>query len=105
MRVDRGPEEVEVGESRDLHRVLEGQKEAAMRALFGGERTQVFILEQHPPGGGLVVLASSQHVSQRALARAVGAHDHVSLSRSYPEIDASQDGLFADDYQVTAGRM
>ena len=49
----------------------------------GSMRQQVLAVEGHAAAGDLVALAAGQHVGERALARAVRAHDRVHLARAH----------------------
>ena len=80
--VQRGLEEVGVGDAGDLHRVLEGQEHALAGALLGVHLQQVPAVEEHLALGDLVVLAAGEHLGQGGLAGAVRPHDGVHLPGS-----------------------
>ncbi len=44
-RIERGLEQVDVVDARDLHRILEAEEHARAGALLGGQREQVAALE------------------------------------------------------------
>jgi hypothetical protein len=90
-RVERSLEEVVVGNTRDLDRVLEGEEDPRTGAFFGLEGAEVLSVEEDLAAGDLVARLSSQNVGERTLARAVRAHDGVDLARPQGEVDALQD--------------
>ena len=87
LRVDRGLEQIDVVDAGNFHRVLEPEEHAGARAFFGRHREQVAALELHAAAGDLVTGTAGEHVGERALARAVRAHDGVHFAR----IDACSD--------------
>ena len=70
-------------------RVLEGEEEAALRALVRTELRQVLAVEEDLALGDLVRGMTHECVRERRLPGAVGAHDGVLL----PEIDLEVDTL------------
>ena len=92
-RVDRRLEEVGVVHAGDLDRVLEGEEHAFAGPLFRREVEQRVPFEEDLPSGHLVAVAARQHVRQRALARAVRAHDGVDFTRRDAEVDPGEDVL------------
>ena len=101
QRIERGAQEVHVGDAWDLHGVLEGQKHAGGRALLRRHRQQVLAVIADLAAGHLVAFPAGEDVGERALARAVGAHDGVDLAGADLQVDASQNLLVVDrDAQV-----
>jgi hypothetical protein len=99
--VDRRLQEIHVAHPRNLHRVLEGKKHPLARPLLGRQRQKIFAVVLHRAAGHLELLAPGQHLRQRALARAVRAHDGVHLAGAHVEVDAVQNRLAFDaDLQV-----
>ena len=78
--LSRGAQERQAGDAGDLHRVLEGEEHALGGALVGLHLEQALAVPEDVAVGDLVVLAAGQHVGERRLARAVGAHDRVHLA-------------------------
>jgi hypothetical protein len=89
----RSTQEVGVGHARNFHRILKGQKHAALRAHFGRHLEQVLAIVQHFTTGDLVRRVSGQHLRQRALARAIGAHDGMHFTGVHGERNALENGL------------
>ena len=88
-------EEVGVGDAGDLDRVLEGEEHARLGPLLGLQVEQVLPAVEHRAAGHLVGRVAGQHLGQRALARAVRAHDGVHLAGVDREVDALEDLLVA----------
>src|SRR6185436_12894554 len=86
-------EESQISHPGDLDRVLEGDEQPRRRARLGLEGEQVLPLEANLSGGDLEGLAARQHLGERALARAIGAHDGVDLAGPDVEIDPAEDLL------------
>ena len=89
VRVDRAPQEARHGDAGDRVRVLEGEEEAALRALVRAELGQVLAVEEDLTLGDLVRRMAHERVRERRLSGAVRAHDGVLL----PEIDLEVDTL------------
>ena len=64
-----------------------------MAAVLGREGQQVLAVEGDAALGHLIAGVAHQHMAQRALARTVGAHEHVHLAVAYGEVHASQNFL------------
>src|SRR5207248_10490401 len=92
-RIDRGPQEIEIADAGELHRVLEDHEDARHRALFGREGEQIRSFVEDLAFGHLEGLATGEDLRERALAGAVGAHDGVHLALPDLEVDAAQDLL------------
>ena len=60
-------------------------------ALFGGEVEEIPAEELHLAAGDFVVGVPREHLGERALARAVGAHDRVDLALGHLEVDPLED--------------
>ena len=73
--------------------LLEGQEDPGLAADVGGPPGDVLAVEPDGSGGHLEGGVAEQHVGQRGLARAVGPHQRVHLSRSHGQVDALQDRL------------
>jgi len=81
---------------------LEGEEHTFAGALFRREFQQVFSLEDDRTLRHFVRAATGQHLGERALARAVGAHDGVDLAGLNREVDALENFLAGDDgVQIT----
>ena len=94
-RVQRRAQEVHVVDPWDLHRVLEPDEHTGRSARFGLHGEQISPLE----GGratDLVAIAPRKGVRKGALARPVGAHHGVDLTRPDLEVEASEDRGTAD---------
>ena len=76
-----------------LDRVLHGQEQPGLGPLPRRQGQQVLAVEGDPAADHLVAGPAHQHVGQRALARAVGAHHGVDLAAAHLEVDAAQDLL------------
>ena len=73
-----------------LHRALQREEQAGAGALPGRQPGQLLPVHGDAPGGHLRAGPAHQRVGQGALARAVGAHDHVHLAAAHREVDAVQ---------------
>jgi hypothetical protein len=91
LRVQGGPEQVDVVDAGDLHRILEPEEDALAGPLLRAHGQQVPAAEADGPGGDLEPLAPGQHVGERALARAVGPHDGMDLARPDPQGEPLED--------------
>ena len=89
-------EEVHAAHARYLDRILEGQKQAFAGPFLGRHGKKIVPREADAALDHLVPLTAGQHVRQGALARPVGTHDRVHLSRLDREIDAAKDVLALD---------
>ena len=90
--VDGEPEEVGVGDARDLDGVLEGEEDALLRTVLWLEVEQVLSLAiLHGAARHLVGRVAHEHLGKGALARAVGPHDRVHLAALHLEVDALED--------------
>jgi hypothetical protein len=78
------------------HGILERQKNALARPVFGEHGEQVLAIVDHLTGGDDVEFAAGQHLGQRALAGAVGPHDGVHLAGINGERDTLQDFAIAN---------
>ena len=85
-RVQGRAQKIRVADARNLHRILKGQKHAFARRVLGLHLQQILAVEQDSAARYLVGLAPRQDRRQRALARAVGAHDGMHLSRVHGQI-------------------
>ena len=72
-------------------RVLEGEEEAALRALVGPHVDDALAVEQDVAPGDLVGGMAHERVGERGLAGAVRAHDRVDLVRIHSEVDPADD--------------
>ena len=97
--VQRGLQEVDVRDARDLDRVLEREEDAFAGAHLGRHGEEVAALVEDLALSDLVSGPSGEDVGERALARAVRAHDRVDLARVHREVDAAED-LVASDVRV-----
>ncbi len=86
--VVRRAQEVRVRDARNLHRILEREEDARLRALFGRHREKILAVVRHGAAGDLVRRIARQHLRERALAGAVRAHDGVDFAGFDGEIDA-----------------
>ena len=90
-RVHRGAQEVGVGDAADGDRVLKRQEDPLPGPGLRGHGQEVLPLVQHGARGHGVGGVSREHLSERALARAVGAHDRVHFADVHREVHAAQD--------------
>jgi hypothetical protein len=83
-------------------RVLEGEEEAALRALVGAELRHVVAVEEEAPFGDLVGGVTHQRVGEGRLAGAVRPHYRVHLVQVHLEVDALDDlgAVLERDVQV-----
>jgi hypothetical protein len=88
--IEGRPQEVEIADTWNLDRVLEGQKNALAGAVLGDHRQQIVAAIGHFAGGNRVGVAAGQHLGQGALARAVRPHDGVDLAGVDLQVDAPQ---------------
>src|SRR4029079_5523990 len=91
--IDRGAQEVEVADARDLDRVLEREEEALARALLGLEREQVQAVVRDRAASDIVAGTAREHVRERRLAGTVRSHDRVHLARVDREVESLENLL------------
>ena len=72
-------------------RVLEGEEQAALRALVRRQLRHVLAVEEDPALGDLVGRVAHDRVGERALPGAVRPHDGVHLVQVDLEVDALDD--------------
>ena len=89
--IERGFEEVHVADAGYLDRILEGEEHALASAIFRRKLQQVLAVVRDLTAGDVVELAAGEHLGERALAGAVGAHDGVDLTGVNRKIDPFQD--------------
>jgi hypothetical protein len=89
-------EQIDVVHARNFDRILEGEEHAFAGALFGGHREQVFALERHRALRDFVTFATGHDLHERALARAVRAHDRVDFAGTNFKVQTFQDLLVFD---------
>jgi hypothetical protein len=94
-RVERRAQEVHVVDARDLDRVLETHEDAGSGARLGRHLQEVGTVERDR-ATDVVAVASGERVGERALARAVGAHDGVHLAGADIEVEPLEDLLVAN---------
>ncbi len=99
LGVERGAQKSHGGDTRDLHRILEGEEHALGRALVGRHLQNAFAIEQHVALGDRVVVLAGQHIGERRLAGAVRAHDGRDLALLDRQVEAVQ-YLLAVDFDV-----
>jgi hypothetical protein len=92
-RVERGAQERAERQAGDRDRVLERHEQAGTGALVGLHLEDRLTLEQDVARGDLVLAVAHERVRERALARAVRAHDRVHLALVHRERQALQDLL------------
>ena len=90
-RVVAGAEEVVHADAGYLDGVLEREEESAAGPLLRGEGQQVLAVERDRPRRDDVAGMARQHISERTLPGAVGAHDGVRLAGGDMEVDARED--------------
>ena len=83
-RVQRRAQEIGVADAGNLDGILKRQEHAFAGGVFGLHRQQVLAVEEDFAAGDVVALAARQHLRQRALARAVRAHDGVDFAGVRP---------------------
>ena len=89
--VERGAHEICIAYSRNLHRILECQKDAFASRVFSFHGEEVFAVIKNLAVGYVVCFAPCQHLRERTLAGAVRAHDGMHLSRVHGEVNSLQD--------------
>ena len=94
--VERGAQEVRDRDARDGGGVLERQEEARARPLVDRHREDVAAIEVDRPAGHLVARVTHDRERERALPRAVRAHDRVDLAAADRQVDAVEDRLLVD---------
>ncbi len=90
-RIDGAAQEVRHRDAGNGVRVLEREKQPALRPLVGAGLREVLAVEEDLALGDLVRRVAHQGIRQRRLARAVRAHDGVHLVRVDREVDALDD--------------
>src|SRR5690606_6752495 len=91
-------EQVHVVYARNLDGILERHEYALARTLFGREREQILAAIGDRALRDLVALAAGQDLHERALTRAVRAHDRVDFARADFQGQAVQDLTIAGTY-------
>src|SRR3989304_5809502 len=94
--VQCGFQEIRVRDSRDLHRILEGQEDTAASPFLRVHLEEVFSFIRYGSPGHGIDIPSGKHCCERAFSGAVGTHNRVHLARVHPEVDASQDLIAVD---------
>ena len=89
------PQVLRDGHARDRDGVLEGHEEAHAGPLVGVGLGDVLALEEDLALGHLEVGLAHDHVGQRRLAGAVGAHEGVDLALADREVEPLEDLLVA----------
>ena len=72
------------------------RKMPACARSSGCHLEQILAVVRHRAAGDLVRRIARQHLRERALARAVRAHDRVDFAGVHGEVDALEDRLIAD---------
>ncbi len=96
--VDRGFEQIDVVDPRDLHRILKSEEQPRTCTLFSGQREQILSFKCDRARGDLVSGPPREHMCQRALSRTVRSHDCVDLARRDLQVQPSEDLLAIDCY-------
>ncbi len=94
--VERRLEEIHIADAGNLDRILEGEENAGLSALFGVELEQVLAVVSDGAARNLIKVAAGEDLGERALARAVGAHDGVHLACVHGKGDALENFTVAD---------
>ncbi len=94
--LERGANEIGVAHAGDFHRVLEGEEQSLAGALIGFEAEDFLAVEQHAAAGDGVIGMTRDGLGERALARAVQAHDGMHLAFGDDEVKAFDDGFIPD---------
>src|SRR5690606_26049504 len=89
-------EELRGAHTGDLNRILKGKEQSCDGALIRPHLEKVFTEKSHRPISHLVLLPTGKHLSERAFAGAVWAHDGVNLTGVDGEIEATKDFLAID---------
>ena len=100
--VDGGAEEAGHGHAGHGVRVLEGEEEAALRALVRPQLEDAFAVEEDVALGDLVARVAHERVGERGLSGPVRAHDRVHLVRVDREVDPAHDlgAVLRGDVQI-----
>jgi hypothetical protein len=72
-------------------RILEGEEQTGAAASIDGHVQDVFAIEEDLAAGDFVVFVAAEDLAQRALARAVRAHDGVNFTGLDDEVQAFED--------------
>ena len=102
LRIQRGLQQVDVVDARNLDRVLEREEQALARAQLGRHREQVAAEVGGAPGDDFVAGTAREHAGERALARAVRPHDRVHLARAHREREPVEDQPLAGPHAQVA---
>ena len=90
LLVDGGFHEVGHRHSSYLDRILEREEKSLVRTLLGLHREQVLAVEAGLALSDLIEWIAGEHSRKGRLARTVGAHNGMGLTRSNAEIDAPE---------------
>ncbi len=83
LRVHRGAKERHCRHARNFKRVLERQKQAFGRALFGVHIKQVFSAQRDIAARDLIAITARQHIRERRFTRAVRPHNRMNFTRRH----------------------
>ena len=92
--VDRQAQEVRDRDAGDRDGVLEGEEEAELGPLVGGQLGDVLAVDEDLAVGDLVAGVAHDRVRERRLAGPVRSHQRVQLAFAHGQIDAAQDLAF-----------
>src|SRR3954468_353711 len=87
-RIDGGLEKIACRDAGNFHRILKCQKNSLASPFLGRKLQQILAVAAHSSLRHFISLAAHQHLRQRALARAILAHDGMDLAGFDGEINA-----------------
>ena len=93
LRVDGRLQEVGVVDAGNFDRILKRHEDAFAGAVFRRQLEEVLAVVGHRAAGHFDFGVAGEHARERALARAVRAHDGVDLALVHLQIDAAEDVL------------
>jgi hypothetical protein len=96
LRIERLAQELDVGDAGDLDRILEAEEQALPRRARARHFEQVLAAEGDAAAGRFIARAPAQHIAERRLAGAVGAHDRVHSPAFTLRLEPLEDFLAVD---------
>ena len=96
LRIEGRAQERHGGHAGDFERILEREKKPLGGALIGRKGQNVLAVEQHLALGDDVIGLAREHMGERRLARAVGAHDGVDAALADRKLEPVEDLLAVD---------
>jgi hypothetical protein len=82
LRIQRLAQELHIGNAGNFDRILEAEEQTGSGTFMRLKLQHVLAVERHRTLGHFVTRTAAQHIGKRRLARAIGAHDCVDLTRA-----------------------